>query len=379
VAERVLFPYVGDSVGGSHISSTLLIAHLDPARYEAVVVLQQEGPLADLLARMGITYQISPLPELAGEAPGFASIARAELRCLPSTLGLLRRNDITLVHTNDLRMHLTWSLPARLSGRPWIWHQRMLLSGSPLWQLLPFAAARILCISKAVQDTLPPRARAPSDVVYNPIEIDAIGNDDYRPRLLEEIKAPQDAVIVGFVGNMTAQKRPLIFVEAAALMTRRSKRSLHFVLFGDDRGGLRKQTEELVRTHGIANRVHFMGHRSPIEPWIGTLDVLLAPGVGDGFGRTLIEAMLSGTPVIASDSGGHPEIIEHRVTGFLFPPDDPNALAAAAIDLLKDRPKAMALTKFARRYAIDSFSADRHADQVMSLYERVVVGKNISV
>lgn len=379
MAERVLFPYVGDSVGGSHISSTLLIAHLDPARYEAIVVLQQEGPLADLLARKGIAYQIAPLPELAGEVPSLASIVRAELRCLPLTLGQLRRNDIALVHTNDLRMHLTWSLPAKLSGRPWIWHQRMLLSGSPLWRLLPFAAGRILCISKAVRDTLPPRARASSDVIYNPIEIDAVGNEGYRPRLLEEIKAPQDAVIVGFVGNMTAQKRPLIFVEAAALIAQRSRGPLHFALFGDDRGGLRKQTEELVRTHGIANRVHFMGHRSPIEPWIGALDVLLAPGVGDGFGRTLIEAMLAGTPVIASDSGGHPEVIEHRVTGFLFPPDDPHALAAAAIDLLKDRPEAMALTKFARQYAINAFSADRHAAKVMSLYEGVAVGNSFSV
>ena len=370
VVKRVLFPYVGDSVGGSHISSTLLISHLDPERYQAVVLLQQEGPLEDLLARMGLAYQITPLPELAGGVPRITSIVRAELRSLPAALSLLRHNDIALVHTNDLRMHLTWFMPAWFSGRRWIWHQRMLLSQSPLWRLLPFAAARIFCISKAVQDTLPTHRNVPSDVLYNPIEVD-VEDEDQRSRLLEEIKAPVDALIFGFVGNMTMQKRPNIFIEAAALMMKQSGAPLNFVLFGDNRGGMREHTEDLARTRGIADRVHFMGHRIPIEPWISALDFLLAPGVGDGFGRTLVEAMLSGTPVIAADSGGHPEIIEHEVTGLLFLPDHPNALAGAAMELLNNPSKAMAMKNIAREYAINTFSANHHAEQVMSAYDGV--------
>ena len=67
-----------------------------------------------------------------------------------------------------------------------------------------------------------------------------------------------------------------------------------FVLFGDDRGGELRSTQELVRTLGIEGNVHFAGYRRPIEPWLTALDLLLAPGVGDAFGRTLVEAMLAG-------------------------------------------------------------------------------------
>ena len=79
-----------------------------------------------------------------------------------------------------------------------------------------------------------------------------------------------------------------------------------------------------------------MGFRYPPEPWIAACDVLLVPAVEEPFGRSLIEAMLLGTPLIAADSGGNPEIIRHGETGYLVPPDDPDAFAERTLALLED-------------------------------------------
>ena len=106
---------------------------------------------------------------------------------------------------------------------------------------------------------------------------------------------------------MTQQKRPNIFIHAAAQIASKSAEPVAFLMFGDDRGGQRAKSAQLAKKLGIADQVHFLGHKSPIEQWLAPMDLLLAPGVDDGFGRSLIEAMAAEVPVVAANSGGHPE------------------------------------------------------------------------
>ena len=96
--------------------------------------------------------------------------------------------------------------------------------------------------------------------------------------------------------------------------------------------------------------------------------MLLAPEVDDAFGRTLVEAMLTGTPVVASRSGGHPEIIDHGVTGMLSPADDAAAMAAMALELLTDLELAQRVSREARQQATRRYSAAAHAERMMALY-----------
>lgn len=366
---RVLFPFVGDSVGGSHISSVLLIKHLDRARYEPIVLLQQEGPLAKFLRGMGLDYQVSRLPALAGQQPSIVRILAAQMRSLPDMLRQLRIGAVDMIHTNDLRMHLTWSVAARSAGIPWVWHQRMLLSSSPLWHVLPLVAETVVCISNAVRETLPSSAATAAHVIYNPVDVEPEDNSPrYRAMVLEEFGCRPDTVLIGFVGNMTAQKRPLEFVSAAAALIRKTDLPVEFILFGDNRGGQLEEVRQRAVALGIESRVHFGGFRNPISPWIGAMDVLLAPGVGEGFGRTLIEAMSAGTAVVAADSGGHRELIEHEKTGLLVAKDDRTALAGAALRLIGDASFRQDVVQRAHVF-VRTFTADQHASQIMTVYE----------
>jgi glycosyltransferase involved in cell wall biosynthesis len=100
--------------------------------------------------------------------------------------------------------------------------------------------------------------------------------------------------------------------------------------------------------------------------------VLLVPAVEEPFGRSLIEAMLLGTPLIAAESGGNPEIIRHGETGYLVRPDDPNAFAERAVALLRDAGARAAIAARARADAVARFEMQRHAQSIMQIYDSIL-------
>ena len=129
------------------------------------------------------------------------------------------------------------------------------------------------------------------------------------------------------------------------------------------RDGLRARAAEL----GIADGVEFLGDRRDALDWIAALDVLLAPSWEEPFGRTIVEAMAIGTPVIATSVGGPAEIVEDGVSGRLVPPRDPAALAAAALELLAS-PELRERFEAEGRRAAGRFTLDAHADVVLGAY-----------
>jgi glycosyltransferase involved in cell wall biosynthesis len=131
---------------------------------------------------------------------------------------------------------------------------------------------------------------------------------------------------------------------------------------------LRARAEEL----GIQDRVCFMGFRYPPEPWLAACDVMLAPAVNEGFGRTVVEAMLVGTPVVAADSGAYPEIIDDMSTGLLVAPDQPAAFAEKVHTVLCNGALRQLLTAQAREAAMARFAAKVHVTEVMNLYDRLL-------
>ena len=115
-----------------------------------------------------------------------------------------------------------------------------------------------------------------------------------------------------------------------------------------------------------------MGFRYPAETWLAGCDILFVPSVREPFGRTLIEAMIVGTVVVAVDSGGNPEAIEDAKTGFLVPVEDPNAAAARFHDIAADQELAKTLTVRARNDALERFGMRRHAEAIMAIYDHLL-------
>ena len=358
-------------MGGSHLATLCLLRALDPARIRPLIVLHDgAGPLSRHLTDAGLRWETLALPALPGESPRRGAIAAAVARTAPGIRHFLRDRGVALVHTNDLRSHLTWAWPARWARRGFLWHSHMVLSGAVSWRLLAAAAHCIVVPSQAALDSLPGNGAAKARVVPGPFDVAPAAPDRKAARaaLGSELNLPADAAVVGFVGNMTAQKRPLVFLDAAASMAARSPRRLHFVLAGDDRGGLRADATALARERGVA--AHFLGYRNPVEPVLSACDVLIAPGVGDSFGRTLVEAMLAETPVVAADSGGHRDILDNGA-GIAVAPDDAVRFADAALQLLADPDRAATLAAAARRSAVARFAAPVVAARIHQIYDEM--------
>ena len=133
-------------------------------------------------------------------------------------------------------------------------------------------------------------------------------------------------------------------------------------------GPLRTRLEELSRELDLEPHVRFLGRVSPIAPAYERAALVVVPSLGEGFGMTALEAAERGRAVIASDIGGLREIVEDRRTGLLVPPGDPDAFAAAIVELAANGALASEMGRAARERALREFSLDRCADRIDALY-----------
>lgn len=172
------------------------------------------------------------------------------------------------------------------------------------------------------------------------------------------------------------RKRPVEFVEVARRLRERFGDRIVFPMYGETGGtresSLREAVAERIERYGLTTQCMLMGPEFPIEPQMMGLDVLVVPAVEESFGRTLVEAMLCGTPVVAADDGGHREIIRHGETGFLVRPDDPDAFADTVTDLLENPGLASAIATAAREEALQRYSVEAHVERVQAVYDAVL-------
>ena len=355
------------------MSALLLIEGLDRNRYEPMIVVHEEGPLTDHLKARNIPFKLLALPVYAGQVPKVLPIISAIVRNLPRLVSFLKRENIGIVHGNDIRMNLTWGAAARLAGRSSIWHQRALpYSASSLWRAIGFLSDHVIHVSSTVAQAMPSTRRTLASTIANPVASPQAvpPHESAKAAIAREFGFDPGTTVVGFVGRLVEIKRPDIFVTAVArLAGREPTRNLASIVVGNDEERMIPKLRKLAVSTGIGDRIFFTGFRYPIEDWIAGMDLLMATGERDSFGRTLIEGMAVGTPVVAARAGGHVEIIEHERTGLLVSPNDPEAFASAAHRILMDTAFSRELTEEARSRALSRYSVRSHAVRIMSIYD----------
>lgn len=375
----VCFPFVGDVVAGSHLSALGLIRNLTATSFLPLVVLHHcDGPLADVLKREKISFLQAPITSAPDRrsAKNGAAIASV-LKLLPSLTRFLRENNVAIVHTNDGRAHLTWGLAAKLAGARLLWHHRGDPDAFGLRYVAPWLADRVVAVSKFAS----PRpgflsAATKSSVIHSPFDLKTATQIDKaacRANLVAELNCPPETKLLGYVGSLVERKRPLLFVDSIDALSRGDPQGKYIGLFlGTPFNGLDELCKARAKELGISDKIKLMGFRYPGEPWLAALDALLVPAVNEPLGRTLVEAMLLGTPVIATRSGGNPEAIRNNETGILVEPDDPNAFADAIRALFHRPDKVASIVNQARADANARFGTARHVSAMTQVYNQLV-------
>jgi glycosyltransferase involved in cell wall biosynthesis len=159
----------------------------------------------------------------------------------------------------------------------------------------------------------------------------------------------------------------------AFAMVRRSHPAALLVLAGD--GPCRAELERLATDTGLAEHVKFLGTRDDVPAVMSAFDVFALPSIAEGISNTLLEAMASGLPVVATRIGGNPEIVAERVCGTLVPRQDPEALAAAISEYLEDPETRRRHGAGSRERAVRHFSLERMIEGYRNLYAGLAAGR----
>ena len=151
--------------------------------------------------------------------------------------------------------------------------------------------------------------------IPNGVRLEEFSAADGHPTLRGELGIPADAVVVGFVGHLRPEKNPVRLVEAAARVE--CARPLHVLVLGD--GPERAALERAARAAGLAERVHLMGYREPLQPFYRAMDLLAVSSDTEQMPVALLEAMASSLPVAATAVGDVARILPSEQARFVVP------------------------------------------------------------
>lgn len=348
----------GHVAGGGEISLLDLAATLDRSRWMPTLIAPGEGEVAARGRAIGLDTRIVPLP----------TVRRPTWQVCRSVAALRhvrRETGARLLHANGSRAMLFAALAAARRACPVIWHVRVGDREPLLDRLLARRAAVIVVNSEAVRRRFawvkPPKVR----VVYNGVDLPR-----YAPcRPSGETRAawgvPAAAPLIMSVGRFVAYKGYQDLIDAAAVVHREVPEA-RWVLVGD--GELRPALTARAAEHGLDKHVHFLGWRDDVPALLAQGDLFVMPSHGEHFGRVVVEAMAMAKPVVATDAGGVPEIVQDGETGLLVPAADPAALARAMTRLLRDRAAAQRMGWAGRRRVEERFSLARHVQEMERIY-----------
>jgi glycosyltransferase involved in cell wall biosynthesis len=211
----------------------------------------------------------------------------------------------------------------------------------------------------------------------NPFEIDlSFDRQAARQAMLSEFGWPADALVVGWIGNFWERKRPAFFLETAAALARRDPRH-RFVMFGRDGDFSIAEIKELAAGLGLGGVIEIPGFRQPVEANLACLDLLLAPAPREPFGRALVEAIILGTPVVATRGAGHSEIIGAWGGGLLASESDTAEEVANLCAAVLATPDRYRLPPSRSAEIAEELTPDAYADRILALYGQIARARNI--
>ena len=208
-------------------------------------------------------------------------------------------------------------------------------------------------------------------VIYNGTDLAAAtlpGPAD-RERIRRSLDLPEDAPVVTTVAVQRDGKGLDVLIEAIAAV--RAQQPLAVCLLVGD-GPLRNALESRVRADGLHGVVRFLGMRSDVLAVLLASDVYVQPSLVDALPTTVMEAMAAGLPIVATHTGGIPEMVDHGRTGMLVEPGRADLLASAILDLLEHPEQRRLVGDRARHEALDRFHPASAVDRLMECYQMVL-------
>jgi glycosyltransferase involved in cell wall biosynthesis len=387
---RILRVIARLNMGGPAIHVSNLAAGLEPRGYETTLVAgslaRGEDSMAFLAERLGIP--VLTVPELQREVSPID-----DARSVRRMRDIIRELRPHILHTHTAKAGAIARAAALVSGeaRPPIlvhtFHGHVLKGyfdpvRTVFFKEVERSLARVtdalVAVSPEVRDELVAAGIAPREkfaVIRLGIPLeerlgDATADLDYR----QLYGIPEQAFVVGWVGRMTDVKDTDAVLEIVGA-ARAKGLDAALVMVGD--GPDRERLEQLAHDLGIARSTFFVGYQPEVAGYYELFDAFLLPSVNEGTPVSAIEALASGTPVVATRVGGVPDVVRDGEDGFLFEPGDTDAAAERLARLASDPALGATLGESGKERVLERYSVARLVDDVDRLYRSLLAGDEL--
>ncbi len=296
-------------------------------------------------------------------------IERRNIPAIGAVKDFLRRNQFDIINTHSSTDSWLFSLACRLkrSNEALVRtrHISSKISRDPLthW-VYRFGVKRVVTTGEALRQQLIRDNRLPENhVVSVPTGIDTVrfapGN---RSDARQILKVPTDKSIVGIVATMRHLKGHLDLVEAASKLSR----DVLWLFIGD--GPSRTVIEAKIASLGMQQSVLMAGNQDNVVPWLQAMDLFVLPSYAEGVPQAVMQASSCGIPVLSTNVGGIPEIVENGVTGKLIQPGNLDALANSIQQILENRSMRERWGTEGRKLAVKNFGSEKMLDRMEQVF-----------
>lgn len=351
----------------------LLLRNLDRSQVVPFFAGPGSGPFPTALAAENIPVLPVPFGRLRNLAGLIHSVRHIRK--------LIKDWRIGLLHSNGPQTNVCAGIAGRLANVPSVWHARNLLEEG-MWDVdrqSAWLASRIICNSDAIRARFrDSSAWGKAVAILNAVDTREFTPHADREEFRREMRLSPGTLTVGIVGRIGTGKGHEYFIDAAIALLRAGSPAQFLVvgapLFSDD-AWRPDVLHQRIKNAGIEGRIQFAGLRRDMPQVMRGLDVLVLASDAEPCGRVLFEAMASGIAVVATNSGGTPEIVRDGHEGILVPPRDPGALARAINRLVTDTELRAAMGRAGVARVQAQFTVDRHVQRTMEVYAEAVRGR----
>jgi L-malate glycosyltransferase len=209
--------------------------------------------------------------------------------------------------------------------------------------------------------------------VYEGVQVERIASHPATD-VHQALWLPAGASVVGNIAALVTHKGQRFLIDAAPAIVR-AHPDTQILIFGE--GELRPSLQRQIHQLGLDHHVHLVGFRPDILSLLKSLDVFVMSSITEGLGTSILDAMAASKPVVGTRAGGIPEVVEDGVTGLLVPTHNPQALADAIVQLLRDAALRRRMGEAGLARVRERFTVDRMVDETLAAYE-VVAGRRLA-
>lgn len=376
-----------DKVAGAQLCLLNLIKRINHDRFEPIVLLYNKGEFAAALEGLETKVIVRELGTIS-RSYNPVKLVRFIFYLIIGLYFVRRmitRYKIDIIHCNQNVCIFYAAIAGWTTEAKCIWHVRNRVSnfgiiGSLLYRL----THKIICVSDYIKVPflkMFPDAVLKVDTVYDGITQIEETPEEMLVKLRKEFGILTSNKVVGTVGRITRWKAQDYFLEAVSILVKKYP-DLKIMVVGDcvegtdkeykESGKFKEELKEIVLKFGLSSNVIFTGFRKDACHIIKLFDVFVLPSIEEPFGMVLLEAMVQGVPIVATNAGGVPEIILDGKEGVLVPPRQPQKMADAIEKIMTNKEAAKNLARNGLIRVRDNFSIKTSVRNIESIYEELL-------